>query len=137
MPSQNLFYQRGLRKVLSTPTEVRAIPTTEETTMTHVGGQAKEEAGMVAKAQGLAFRRKRLADVVRFGRKQLSVEKKQGKRATAIQLGNLALTGYGGYRNIQQQKEIQTTWLSTVQGHFSALENIKRRHLDEIRRMTA
>ena len=124
---QNLYYQRGLRKLLSTPTEVRAIPTTEELTMTHVGGKAKEEAGEVARSASRSFRKKRLADVIQFRKKKLSVEKEQGKAATAIQLGNLALTGYGGYRNIQAANQ-QSAMFEDMMGLNEQLLDIKRKH---------
>ena len=128
---QNFYYQRGLRKLLTTPTEVRAIPTTEELTMTHVGGQAKEEAGEVARSQSRAFRKKRLADVMRFRGKKLSAAKEQGRRATVIQLGNLALTGVGGYRNIQQAEK-QSAMFEEIGKSYEDLKNIQKRYYEQL-----
>lgn len=129
--AQNLFYQRGLRKVLSTPTEVRAIPTTEETTMTHIGGQAKQDAATVARSKSRGFRRKRLADVMRFRRKELSVAEEQGKTATKIELANLGLTGIAGWQNIQESQR-QGLIFDEMANLNRELVSIKRRHYEEL-----
>lgn len=125
--AQNIYYQRGLRKLLSTPTEERAIPTTEETTMTHVGGKAKEEAILAARSKSRVLRRQKLADVVGLRKERLSIQKEQGRKATAIQLGNLALTGMGGYRNIQTAQR-QSTMFDEMVDLNKQLLDIKRRH---------
>lgn len=129
---QNPYYERGLRKILTTPTEVRAIPTTEETTMTHIGGQAKVEAASAARSAGREFRRKRLADIIGFRKKELDVQKEQGRTAAKIGIANLALQGVGGYQQLQEAEK-QSAIFGEIANLKKELLLLMKRHYAEMK----
>jgi len=132
------YYGRALRRVMATPQDVRAIPSTEDITLKYVSSRAGEEEEAKSREATRKIGRERLKERGRQAGERLALKKeglrearRQGKWATGISLANLALTGWGGYIKIKEAEKQEALTEKRMQA-IDELMGLKRKYQSDL-----
>jgi len=143
--SKDYYFQRKLRKIMNTAPEVRAIPNTEGVVAAHVSGKAAESTRAGAKSAGRSLRKRKLAEIVRqntamrglrydalnIAKSNRETMRDLGRKATWIEIANIAGTGMAGYQKHQKQKK-QEQQLGELMASNERLLEIKRNYYNKL-----
>jgi len=132
------YYGRALRRVMATPQDVQAIPSTEDITLQYVSTRAGEEEQAKSRAASREIGRERLKERRRQAGERLALKKeslresrRQGKWATGISLANLALTGWGGYIKIKEAEKQEALTEKRIKA-VDELMGLKRKYQSDL-----